>query len=120
MRETLLAIGLFGLLAASAAAVQFLDWTFWVWAGVACIAIGLVIGVPAGVWYHVVLHRALAPRGVLPKHWIWNPTGQHKLLTEGERPGVLGWFYVAAASWSVSVLGCVFIGVATWLASKAG
>ena len=120
MREAWLALGMFLLLAASAVALQFLDWTFLVWGGVACIAIGLVLGVPTGVVYHLQLWRALHPRGALPARWVLNPTAHHRQLRPDERWRVLSWFYAAAAAWSVSVLGCVLVAIAAFLASRVG
>ena len=119
MREAWLAFAMFVLLAASAFALQFLDWTFLVWAGVACIAIGLVLGLPLAVVYHLKLWRTLQPRGALDPRWIWNPTAQHKYLRPDERWRVLSWFYAAVAAWSVSVLGCAMVALAAFLASRA-
>ncbi|MEQ1848820.1 MAG: hypothetical protein ABL983_24990 [Nitrospira sp.] len=37
--------------------------------GLWVLAVGLLIGIPTGLWYHVVLYRQLTPRTTLPPRW---------------------------------------------------
>jgi hypothetical protein len=61
------------------------------------------IGTIAGIGYHVVLHRTLAP---LPPRWWWSPTSLHARLDPGQRRRVIPWFVVGAAGFVGSLLGC--------------
>ena len=47
---------------------------------------GFSVAVPTGVVYHVLLHRALGPRGELEKGWYWRPI-QYLRALEGARGG---------------------------------
>jgi len=55
---------------------------------------GLLIGIPSGVWYHVVLYRALKRRMPPPAGWWRRPVELHARLTPVEfrpvRPWVCG------------------------------
>jgi hypothetical protein len=37
--------------------------------GIWTLLLGLIIGLPAGLWYHILLYRALAQRVPLPPNW---------------------------------------------------
>ena len=73
--------------------------------GLMLIGVGFAVGVPTGVVYHVQLYRKLAPRGELPRGWIWNPIRYHHFLRRHERFAVLSWCYTGAAGFVVIVLG---------------
>ena len=68
---------------------------------VAFVLVSFVIGVVAGLGYHVMLHRTLAP---LPRGWWWNPTRLHERLAEEARPRVLSWFVVGAAGFGTGTV----------------
>lgn len=70
---------------------------------IAVIAGSFVIGTIAGLGYHVVLHRTLAP---LPRGWWWAPTSLHTRLDARARRRVIPWFVVGAAGFVGSLLGC--------------
>lgn len=113
MREVLIALGIFALLGAVPFLIGMATWQGLVIAGGVLLALGMLIGVPCGVVYHVLLHRALAPKGRLVRNWIWRPIAQHVHLESGrERLVVLAWCYVAAGGWGLSMLGCVLLGIA--------
>lgn len=67
------------------------------------VVVSFVVGVVAGLGYHVMLHRALAP---LPRGWWWNPTRLHERLADDARPRIIPWFVVGAAGFVGSLLGC--------------
>ena len=83
-------------------------------AGVALALVGLAVGVPTGLVYHLRLRAVLLARAALPARWWLHPTGLHAELRDGERRAVLGWFAVGGAGFALCVLGCVVaaIGVA--------
>ena len=76
---------------------------------IAClgIAIGLLVGVPAGIRYHLLLYRALAPQGRLEKGWYWHPLRYDKQLTPPEHEPVLFWCRLGALGFVVLCLGVV-------------
>lgn len=77
--------------------------------GAGAIALGLAVGVPAGVVYHVKLHRALSALGGVEKGWWWRPTGYHDRLTAEARRPMMPWFRVGAAGFLMAVAGCVLV-----------
>ena len=107
MQEILLVAGIIVLLVATSMIGVTLSWMTILVAGVGLVAVGAVLGVPTGFYYHVKLHQALAPRGELPPRWWWSPVRYHAHLREDERSGVLLWFYLGGAGFAVMVLGCL-------------
>jgi hypothetical protein len=73
MAETLIVVVLVVTLVLGGTAALLLSWHTIALAGVACVAAGALLGVPAGVYYHVKLHRVLAPRGILSERWWVSP-----------------------------------------------
>lgn len=105
MIETLLVLVVVALLSAGAWAP-----VSWILAGAAgLLGLGLVIGVPTGLWYHVALRRALLSHGDLPPHWWLRPTAYHDRLTDDERPAVLPWFYAGGVGFVFTALSCVVL-----------
>jgi hypothetical protein len=70
-------------------------------AGLALVALGMAIGVPAGAYYHVRLYRALKPTGL----WWLHPIPLHKELKPADRPGVMRWMRVGAVMFGVIIVG---------------
>ena len=66
---------------------------------------GLLVGVPTGAWYHVVLYRTLARRMTLPRRWWRKPVDLHPLLTPQEYQGVRPWFLIGAAGFLLCLVG---------------
>ena len=89
----------------SMGAAAFLPWDLLFQVGNWLVWVGLVVGVPTGLVYHVLLHRALAPRDELPRGWIWRPLDLHDRLQPRERRRVLPWCYVGGAGFGVIMLG---------------
>jgi hypothetical protein len=80
--------------------------------GAVVLAVGLIVGVAAGVVYHVALYRALSPLGVLRTGWWWRPTSLHGQLTPAQRRRVIPWFSAGAAGFFVALAGCAVVLVA--------
>ena len=89
--------------------LAFLPWWYVLAASAWAIGAGLVVGVPAGLMYHVELYRALAPRDELGPRWIWNPVARHTYLRPRERRRVLAWFYAGGAGFVVILIGLVLL-----------
>jgi hypothetical protein len=68
-------------------------------------ALGLVLGVPLGLYYHVVLRRELVRLSLLTPRWYMAPQKLHGALDEAGRGRVLPWFYAGGAGFLVIVLG---------------
>jgi hypothetical protein len=113
MELGLVAVLLIGLMGVGAL-FQLAAWDLLFAIGSALIVLGLLIGVPAGVAYHVRLYRALEPRGALGRLWWLHPTAEHHSLTDGERPGVMRWFILGAAGFLLAVTGCAVLAVSAW------
>lgn len=77
--------------------------------GVGAIGLGLAVGVPAGVVYHLKLHRALSVGRVAARRWWWNPTGYHDRVPDRERQSMMRWFRAGAAGFLVAIAGCVLV-----------
>jgi len=112
MPETLLVVALVTLLVAVGLAAPLLSWTAVLQLGVLGVGLGLALGIPTSIVYHVKLARALAPRGELPPRWWLSPTRLHSRLRDSERRAVLGWFYAGGAGFVLTLAGCAaaFVG----------
>ena len=119
MVETLLAIAIaVGLLAFGlATAIPFETASQLAWL---LIGVGFGIGVPAGVVYHVLLYRALKPRGLLDANWLLHPISYNRFLRDDERFAVLAWCYFGAFCFSVIAIGItIYLGAALRLFASA-
>ncbi|MCC6139196.1 MAG: hypothetical protein IT389_01110 [Nitrospira sp.] len=87
-----------GFIAKAITPLLMIEFGLWVLAG------GLLLGIPAGLWYHVVLYRALKRRMPLPSWWWRRPVELHDRLTPVEFAPVRPWFVAGAAGF---VLCCV-------------
>jgi hypothetical protein len=70
-------------------------------------ASGLLVGVPSGLYYHVLLRRALLRRGALPRGWYWNPQAHHDDVDLASVRTLMPWFWLGALGFGLIVLGFV-------------
>jgi hypothetical protein len=117
MYETLIVLALLIALVVAGWMTILLSWQSIVAAGAACALLGLAVGLPTSLYYHLCLHRALHPRGLLPAGWWWNPIRYHALLGSAERRRVLPWFYAGALSFGLIVFGCGLARLGLWVAN---
>jgi hypothetical protein len=73
--------------------------------GLVTLALGLLVGVPTGFWYHVLLYRVLSPRIRLPPKWWWSPVDLHANLTEQELARLKPWFTIGGIGFVLSLVG---------------
>jgi hypothetical protein len=73
--------------------------------GVVTLAVGLLVGVPTGFWYHVLLYRVLSARMTLPPKWWWAPVDLHPHLTGPELSRLKPWFTVGGVGFALSLVG---------------
>ncbi|MGC4054385.1 MAG: hypothetical protein QM757_35325 [Paludibaculum sp.] len=97
----LVVIGLTGLLTAVATPPRMVE------LGLGALALGLLIGIPTGWWYHVILYRALSGRMVLSPGWWQRPVGLHPLLLPDEFHRVRPWFVAGALGFILCFTGGV-------------
>lgn len=95
----MVAIGLAGLVSIVITPQLMVELGFWV------LAVGLLIGIPTGFWYHVALYRQLSPRIALPSRWWRAPVELYPQLTPAEYRQVRPWFVVGAAGFLLCCLG---------------
>jgi hypothetical protein len=107
--EALLVLFGVGLLAVAGIALPLVPSQAVVMTGAVGIAGGLLLGVPAGFWYHVRLYACLRARGPVPEGWWLRPVALHARLAPEERAGVLLWFYAGGLGFLVTVLGCALV-----------
>ena len=108
MIETALTLALVALLSAGLLA----PWLWVATAGAVGIAVGLLLGVPTGFWYHVELGRALRAHGAPPPRWWLRPVSHHDALEPSELARALPWFYLGGAGFVVTVGGCALLTLA--------
>jgi hypothetical protein len=77
------------------------------WISVSFTALGFLVGVPTGTYYHVVLRRELLQSGSLPAGWYWHPTRYHAQLEPSALARVMRWFLVGAFGFLLTVTGFV-------------
>jgi hypothetical protein len=111
MLEALIALAILALLVGSVLVGSVIPWELVFGGGLLLVALGLLVGVPAGAYYHVQLYRALRPRKLVPRRWWLRPFALHVSLTDDERRRVLPWFYLGAFGFIASILGCVLFAV---------
>jgi hypothetical protein len=112
MPEALLVVALLVILIAGGVLAPLLSWTAVLQLGVVGTALGLLLGVPTSLVYHVKLARVLAARGELPPRWWLSPTRLHSKLRGDERRSVLRWFFAGGAGFVLTLAGCLaaFVG----------
>ena len=73
--------------------------------GTGTLALGLLLAVPTGFWYHVILYRCLQSRIPLPRRWWVSPADLHPHLTEAERRRIRPWYRIGGVGFVLSVVG---------------
>ena len=103
-----MAIGIVGLLALISGAM-LLPWSFLYTTAWVVIFVGMLVGVPTGFTYHVVLYKQLKMMGEVPRGWYWRPITFNSRLDPRGRARVLPWLYVGGAGFILVVIGIVLI-----------
>ena len=95
----IVAIGLVGFLA------SVFTSTFVTALGLGMLLCGLMIGVPTGFWYHVILYRSVSTRMPLAPQWWLSPSRLHRYLTETEQRRIKPWYRMGGVGFVLSVIG---------------
>lgn len=106
MLEIGIAVGVLGVLIGFALLVSYASSLVLLWLSFGVVLLGLGIGVPYGVRYHLVLRRLLEQQGKLPKRWFVHPTQYHRLLDEHGREQIRSPFRFGAAGFVLILVGC--------------
>ena len=101
----------FGLIAgvAGLAGLAMLSVNVLLWLAGILFVLGFVVGVGAGVIYHIKLYQVLTPRGELSEGWLWKPYRDHDKLREDERGRILIWWYLGGLGF-MGVVGSGLVG----------
>lgn len=102
-------IGLLVGLVGTAAVLSHVPWDWLLGGGGMLVVLGLLLGTPTGIWYHVRLYRAMRAHGPLPATWWLRPDRLHQALSDEERSWVKAPFYAGAVGFVMAVLGCVLV-----------
>ncbi|MGH7313362.1 MAG: hypothetical protein ACREJV_09320, partial [Candidatus Rokuibacteriota bacterium] len=86
-------------------AAAIVAWTSLLIAGVLVTGAGLLFGLPAALWYHIALAKALIAAKALTPRWWLRPVSLHERLDEAGRRRVMPWFYAGGAGFVVTVVG---------------
>ncbi len=109
MIEGLFVFGVVGLLVVLGFSALFLSLETIVIVGVACVAVGIAVGLPAGTYYHLKLYRCVAARGPVPRRFWLSPTQFHADLEPAQWRDVAPWFVMGGAGFMLIVLGCLIV-----------
>lgn len=67
--------------------------------------LGLVVGVPTGFWYHVVLYRIVSAKIAVPRKWWMSPSDLHVHVTDAEQRRTRLWYRLGGIGFVLSVVG---------------
>jgi len=102
------------LLVGTAALLFWLAWSSLLVIGLVLTVLGLLVGVPTGMLYHVRLRAVLAATGPLPARWWLHPTSLHDRIVPARRTWVMLPFYAGAAGFMAILIGCGLTVVGIW------
>ena len=72
---------------------------------IAVLFLGLIVGVPTGFWYHVVLYRLVSAKVPMPRRWWMSPSALHVHLTEAEERRIRPWYRLGGIGFMISMVG---------------
>ena len=107
MFELVIALGVFLGLIGFVLAGRYWDALLLLRWGWTLMAVGLVVGVPTGVVYHIKLLRLLAQKKAPTKGWWIDPRPLHRYLSDAEVRRCVPWFYVGGVGFVLCVGGCI-------------
>lgn len=107
--ETLVVVGAVTLLGGLAWLVAALTPLTLLWCAGIVIGLGVAIGVPGGIVYHVLLRRELVRLAALVPGWIWRPTAFHGALDEAGIARIRPWFFLGGSGFLLIVSGTALL-----------
>jgi hypothetical protein len=97
--SVLLAVGLFGFLTTTLTPALMTEVGLWT------LLVGMITGVPAGFWYHVLLYRTLVRKTQLPSNWWTSPVQYHTWLDHDELRRLQPWFRTGGIGFVLALAG---------------
>ena len=73
--------------------------------GLGTLILGLLLGVPTGFWYHVILYRLASAKVSLPGAWWLSPARLHVHLSGAEQRRLRPWYRVGGVGFVLCVAG---------------
>ena len=73
--------------------------------GVGALLLGLAVGVPTGLWYHVILYRCVSAKIALSRTWWLSPSALHRHLTAAEARRINPWNRIGGAGFVLCLVG---------------
>lgn len=73
--------------------------------GLGAMVLGLLLGIPTGFWYHVILYRLASAKTSLPGTWWLAPARLHVHLSGDEQSRIRPWYRVGGVGFVLSVAG---------------
>jgi hypothetical protein len=120
MAELIIALAPLLLLVGLALAAIFVPLSVLASSSLSLLAFGFLVGMPAGLGYHVVLRRELLRVGPLPRHWYFRPQTHHKLLDARAVRRLRPWFLVGASGFLLILVGFGLAALSLALWFRAG
>jgi hypothetical protein len=117
MAELSMAALVFVALSGLSLLVLFVPFIYLLWSATAFMAVGLLFGLPMGIYYHLALRRELLELGPLPRGFWLRPHHHHAALDEAALRRVMPFWWMGGAGFSFIILGCVLSVVALVAAS---
>jgi hypothetical protein len=90
------------------------------WICLGLIALGFLLGVPTGFYYHVLLRRELLRQGELPRGWYWRPFVHHERLDDEAAARLRPWWTLGGLGFVLIVLALVISVVALMMQRNSG
>lgn len=69
------------------------------------LVLGLAVGVPTGLWYHVLLYRIVSAKVAVPPRWWLSPSDLHVHLTDTEERRIRLWYGLGGTGFVLSLVG---------------
>jgi len=73
--------------------------------GLGTLLLGLALGLPTGLWYHVILFRFVSAKIPLPRGWWLAPSNLHGHLTAVEQRRIQPWYRIGGVGFVLCVVG---------------
>ncbi len=111
MIELLLIVGVLAVIVGITALFALVPWYLLFGAGCALIGLGMLLGVPTGFWFHVLLRRVMRERKIVMPMWWLKPMTVYEQLGAQDRRRVMPWLYAGGAGFVLAIAGCALFAV---------
>ena len=111
MIEIAITLGLIGTIVGIAALFALVPWHILFGLGLTLIGVGMLIGVPTGFWFHVMLWRVMRERKIVQPGWWLRPIRVYEGLAVDDRRRMTPWMYAGGAGFVLALIGCALFAV---------